>query len=361
MLIRSQRAVLAGLALAAVFALRVDAHDPITTKVTWSKEIVRIVEARCAGCHRVGGVAPMALTTYEQVKPWAKAIKDETTSRRMPKWPAARGFGDFENDRSLSPFEIALIAAWADGGAPKGIDKDLPPKQKPTPVPRGALVFPRRQTPPAGEQRTFSVRLASASNAAIRGWQFTPNDAAIVQAEFSVNGTYLGNWVPPETEVVFPRSSGVTLPDGQVMNVGLTVWYRSARMQEDFPAPLPKQAPELKLVLGARTTKRVVQQEVACGATGAAIAGTLFALRPVSSIAAASMQISAAPRDGGPKPLLWARDVSAAYEPTYRLRDPLVLAPGSEVRVASDAADCRLWVSYFTTTTNGVVTTVPPR
>jgi len=40
-------------------------------------------------------------------------------TRRMPKWAAARGYGDFANDPSLSPFEIALIAAWVDGGAPE--------------------------------------------------------------------------------------------------------------------------------------------------------------------------------------------------------------------------------------------------
>jgi hypothetical protein len=37
----------------------------------------------------------------------------------MPKWNAARGYGDFANDPSLSPFEIALVAAWVDGGAPE--------------------------------------------------------------------------------------------------------------------------------------------------------------------------------------------------------------------------------------------------
>jgi hypothetical protein len=66
----------------------------------------------------------MSLATYEEARPWAKAIREEVLTRRMPKWHAARGYGDFSNDPSLSPFEIALIAAWADGGAPKGSDDD---------------------------------------------------------------------------------------------------------------------------------------------------------------------------------------------------------------------------------------------
>ena len=61
----------------------------------------------------------MSLETYADARPWARAIKEEVLARRMPKWHAARGFGDFANDPSLSPFEIALIVAWVDGGAPR--------------------------------------------------------------------------------------------------------------------------------------------------------------------------------------------------------------------------------------------------
>ena len=105
----------------------VSAHDPIATRVTWNGDVARIVQARCASCHKEGGRAPMPLTTYAEARPWAKAIKEEVMTRRMPKWHAARGYGDFANDPSLSPFEIALITAWADGGAPLGEGGPAPP------------------------------------------------------------------------------------------------------------------------------------------------------------------------------------------------------------------------------------------
>jgi hypothetical protein len=108
--------VLAGALLALT---DVTAHDRITTKVTWNREIAPIVQARCAGCHARGGSSTIPLTTYEEARPWAASIKEEVLTRRMPTWKAARGYGDFANDPSLSPFEIALIAAWADGGAPE--------------------------------------------------------------------------------------------------------------------------------------------------------------------------------------------------------------------------------------------------
>jgi mono/diheme cytochrome c family protein len=120
------------LALVATIAVRPSAHDPIRTRVTWTGDIRRIVEARCAGCHRPDGKGPMALTTYEEARPWAKAIREEVLTRRMPKWQAVRGYGDFRNDPSLSSFEIALIAAWAEGGAPKGTAAiDPPPLRAP--------------------------------------------------------------------------------------------------------------------------------------------------------------------------------------------------------------------------------------
>ncbi len=97
----------------------ISAHDPITTRVTWTGEISRIVQARCVSCHTAGGVTPMSLKTYEEARPWARAIKEAALTRHMPNWRAARGYGDFSNDPSLSPFEIALIVAWVDGGAPK--------------------------------------------------------------------------------------------------------------------------------------------------------------------------------------------------------------------------------------------------
>jgi hypothetical protein len=102
-------------------------HDPITTKITWTQEISRIVYKRCAGCHRPGGKA-MSLITYEDARPWAKAIRDEVSSRRMPPWGAVAGIGDFAGDPSLSTPEIDMLVAWVEGGAPEGDPAYLPHK-----------------------------------------------------------------------------------------------------------------------------------------------------------------------------------------------------------------------------------------
>src|SRR5262249_31566544 len=97
-----------------------NAHDPVTTSVTFTREIRAILAAHCTNCHGPGGSAPMPLVTYDDVLPWARAIKEQALTRRMPVWHAARGFGMFGNDPTLSPFEMALLVAWVDGGRPAG-------------------------------------------------------------------------------------------------------------------------------------------------------------------------------------------------------------------------------------------------
>jgi hypothetical protein len=106
------------------------AHDVITTKITWNREISRIVLDRCVSCHRPGGSA-FSLSTYQDARPWAKAIQEEVLERRMPPWGAVKGFGEFRDDPALTPEQMEVIADWVEGGAPEGEDKDLPKNPKP--------------------------------------------------------------------------------------------------------------------------------------------------------------------------------------------------------------------------------------
>jgi cytochrome c553 len=95
---------------------------------TFARDVAPIVFDKCASCHREGEVAPMSLLTYEQVRPWARAIKSKVVSREMPPWGAdMRETLPMRNDISLSEQQIKTIAAWVDAGAPKGNMADMPP------------------------------------------------------------------------------------------------------------------------------------------------------------------------------------------------------------------------------------------
>ncbi len=104
------------------------AHEFFSTKITWTREVSRIVAKSCLGCHREGGKA-FSLATFDDARPWAKAIKEEVLNRRMPPWGAVKGFGAFADDRGLSQDEIGLIADWVEGGSPEG-DRNYLPKMK---------------------------------------------------------------------------------------------------------------------------------------------------------------------------------------------------------------------------------------
>ena len=114
-----------------------DAHEFITTKITWAREISRVFSRRCVSCHRNGGPA-FDLGGYEQARPWAEAIKQEVLERRMPPWGAIKGFGDFRDEDGLTEMEIAVISSWVAGGAPRG-DLTRLPKQIKANTERAAL------------------------------------------------------------------------------------------------------------------------------------------------------------------------------------------------------------------------------
>src|SRR5262245_61033019 len=111
------------------------AQAPASTngEVTFTRDIAPILQRSCLHCHHADGVAPMSLVTYEDARPWARAIKMRTGLRTqrgaMPPWFVEKDIGiqKFKGDLSLSEDEIATIAQWADNGAPRGNPADMPP------------------------------------------------------------------------------------------------------------------------------------------------------------------------------------------------------------------------------------------
>src|SRR5262245_31732584 len=103
---------------------------------TFTRDIVPILQRSCQNCHRPDGVAPMSLLSYEEVRPFARAIKQRTSIGPhrgvMPPWYIEKNVGiqKFKNDPSLSALEVAKIGKWADTGAPLGNAADMPPARK---------------------------------------------------------------------------------------------------------------------------------------------------------------------------------------------------------------------------------------
>ena len=207
-----QRALL----IAVLAGAAAQAHDIITTPITWSREISRIVNARCAACHREGGRA-FSLMTYKEARPWVVAIKEEILRRNMPPWGAVKGFGEFRNDNALTPEEIELIVSWSEGGVPEGDPKDLPEP-------------PKFDAPPWPDS--------------MPGEMVISGDTQLTRA-FTVGGLVPRN-VPPRGSFQIVAE----LPDGSIVPL---VWLKDYKQEFAHPFILRED-----LVLPARTVIRGV-------------------------------------------------------------------------------------------------------
>jgi hypothetical protein len=98
-------------------------------KVTFSKDVAPIFQAKCQTCHQPNSIAPMSLITYQEARPWARSIRERVSTRQMPPWHIDKSVGvqKFKNDMSLNDEQIDTIVRWVDAGAPQGDPKDMPP------------------------------------------------------------------------------------------------------------------------------------------------------------------------------------------------------------------------------------------
>src|SRR5438477_7995561 len=93
---------------------------------TFTKDVAAVLQKNCQGCHRPGEAAPFSMLTYNDARPWAKAMKQAVLTQKMPPWFADPQFGHFRNDRSMSQADRDTLVKWVDAGAPEGDPKDLP-------------------------------------------------------------------------------------------------------------------------------------------------------------------------------------------------------------------------------------------
>jgi mono/diheme cytochrome c family protein len=123
-----------GLAAAVLLMCAGAARAEVKPPVTFAKDVAPIFQAKCVSCHEPGSIAPMSLRTYDEVRPWARSIRQRVTTRQMPPWHINRAVGvqRFKNDMSLTDAQIETIANWVDAGAPQGRPEDAPAKKPAT-------------------------------------------------------------------------------------------------------------------------------------------------------------------------------------------------------------------------------------
>src|SRR5678815_1917226 len=162
--------------------------DPEVLKtVSFNKDVLPVLQRNCQVCHRPGEAAPMSFLTYESTRPWAKAIKQAVVSRKMPPWFADPSYGAFRNDPTLTPHDVAILAAWADNGSPEGNEADRP---RPVQWPNGwrtqpdvIISIPEAHAVPAkgsGEIKAFMVPNPFTQDTWVRSIEIRPGNPSVV-------------------------------------------------------------------------------------------------------------------------------------------------------------------------------------
>ena len=320
--------------LSATLAPALSGHGK-PTDVTYLKDVAPILERRCGSCHAAGGSSGVPLDNYERVRTWSRQIRADVLDRSMPPWPAAPGFGDFQNDQSLTPIEIELLAAWADGGTPLGAGSaGSPGALSPQVPPAGetvTLTLPAGH-PSSGEVEEVTLPLGLKSRQWITGWEYRPGDAVAERhAEFFVDGTPIGAWLPSQQMGRYP--DGVTVAVSTKATLSVARRYRKSDARETPGG-------RLTLFYGSRAGAARTRLQLACGENTIRRAVRAIAITPYAPADGDAVEIVAQYRDGRSEPLSVVPRYRPEYPFTYAFRRAVALAPGTVVDVRSPAPGC---------------------
>jgi len=342
----------------------VKAHEPITTRVRFNKEVIRILQANCLSCHRSGGIA-MSLENYDDARPWAKAIKEELLRKRMPPWPAVKGYGQFSNAPLLSQRDIDLIVNWVEGGAPKGDDKDLPPQRPsqewPLGEPDAVLKLPveAKISADADEYQSFALDPGFKEDRWLSAVDLSPGNATVVRCatisiEPSRSGvdlmtgerqaasskTCVATWFPGQRALPLNDPFGFLVPAGSRIVVRIhykgnseTVSDRSEVGLYFSKSAMHKQVRQLSFndpgaVIPAGASRHRIKLATVLEQDLDAVA-----IRPRVNPLILSIQATAYRPDGSQEVLLWSRGYQFEWEMTYFFKQPLPLPKGTRVEV----------------------------
>jgi peroxiredoxin len=210
--------------------------EPARKDVTYAKHVAPILQRRCQACHRPEQAAPFALLTYGDAVKHARMLKEVTTQRRMPPWHADPRHGKFANDRRLTDKEIETLAAWVDGGTPKGDDKDLPKPIAWVPgwrmgKPDLVLEMPKEFEVPADgvlDYKHFTIDSGFKEDVWVEKGEARPGAAGVVHHvvvyilkpgqdqpfDDKGNMNILVGWAPGDLGLVCPPDTGLRVPKG---------------------------------------------------------------------------------------------------------------------------------------------------
>ena len=360
--------------LAAVVALvpNVSTVTAQTRAVTFNQDIASIIFDNCTSCHRDGGGAPFALTTYAEVRQRATAIARVTASRLMPPWKPEHGFGSFAGERRLTDEEIDAIQRWVQSAAPQGsgdprvarveaIDWELGRPDLIVEMPEGY------QLPADGPDvfRTFVVPIPLQAGQFVKGLEVRPGAAgAVHHASIKVDRTRSSRLLDQQEpgpgydggggrQAVFPDGhflawtpgqAAQMLPDGMawrlepdsdlvielhMMPTGKPEPVRVAVGLHFTDTPPLRSAAILRLGSQSIDIPAGARDYTVSDAFVLPIAVDVIGVQPHAHYLAREVRGLARLPDGSTRWLIYVKDWDFRWQDVYRFREPLSLPAGT--------------------------------
>lgn len=348
-------------------ALPVAAQAPpgAASAVTFTKDVAPILYARCVSCHRPNEMAPMALRTYQEVRPWARAIRQRVLAREMPPWFADPAHGAFANDARLPDAEVETIARWVDAGAPRGDDRDLPPMPTFTDgwtigEPDVVLSIPEHDVPAQGviPYTYFTVPTNFTEDQWVVGMEIRPGNRQVVhhvivsvlepgvegppqgatRARVDVIRTQLGGTTPNKPGFMFREGTGKLLRAGSklVFQMHYTTTGEAVKDRTTLGLKLAKKGPLVPIRTAIAINNKFVippgdpAYEVRAAATVDEDIH-VHALTPHMHFRGKDFTYTAVYPDGRSEVLLRVPNYDFNWQLTYNLKAPVALPKGTRI------------------------------
>jgi mono/diheme cytochrome c family protein len=344
------------------------------TAPTFNKDVAPILYGHCATCHRPGEIAPFSLLTYEDARQRARKIAGMAAKHEMPPWKAEPGYGEFANERRLSPAEITTLGEWARSGAPEGDPKDKPalptfPEGWQGGTPDKVLTVDGSYTiagDGSDQYRCFVLPINNDREMHLVNVEFRPGnpkivhhailfldtsgtarrlDAATPEPGYScfggpgfLPGGMLAGWAPGAMPT--PRIEGVakTIPKGT--DVVVQIHYHPCGHDEHDSSSIgltfastPPTRGESGIVLRSRSID--IPPGDAHYVVKAAVTVPrdveLVGITPHAHYLCRDMKINADLPDGTHVPLIWIKDWDFNWQGTYAYKSPIHLPRGTRV------------------------------
>lgn len=331
---------------------------------SYAKDVVPILERSCLGCHRPGGVAPFAMTSYAMVRGWSPMIRESIRTGRMPPWHADPHVGRFSNDSSLPHADARTLVRWIEAGAPRGDGPDPLAARRFEEPPVWALGEPdlvlrgaQQAIPASGvvDYRYDLVDLPVEGDVWLRAVDIRPTNLLVthhatayvvypegkerpeVEGLRFARGLFAG-YVPGREPEPFPEDTGFLLPRGSQIRFQLH-YTPTGKPEVDVPriglyfAPQP---PRHALAIGVAAN---LDFEIPPGAADyEAVAEhtlgsdiVLYRLIPHMHLRGRRMAIDAVYPDGTREALLNVPSYRFAWQRAYVLAEPKPLPAGTRI------------------------------